>query len=442
MSSLWTETQALPQFPVLDHDERADVLVIGGGITGLLCAYELQREGLSVIVAEADRICRGTTAGTTAKLTVQHGGSFYGTLIARRGTEYAKRYRRSQEQAIDAFDALAEQFPCDAETVDAFLYSCDEPEALWQEQAAIRRLGGAAERSRPSLPFLVAGALRLPDQRQFHPLKLLAGVAETLKIYECTRIAELHDQRAITDHGVTILAQRIVVATHFPFINRRGLYPIKLYQQRSYALALEGASPLPGMLLDAEPNGIFLRNYGDTVILSGTGHRTGTKGRAWQPLEHAVRQWFPRAKITHRWAAQDCCTADDVAYIGAYSSHTPGWQVATGFNGWGMSGALVSARRITDTIVGKASTDDALFSPARCVPMGQLLKNAGESVLGLITPTVPRCSHLGCALHWNPWEHSWDCACHGSRFSENGKLLHGPAKHGINTPPKKNRAGD
>lgn len=442
MDSLWTKTVTLPQFPTLDHDERADVLVIGGGITGLLCAYALQQKGLSVIVTEADRIARGTTAGTTAKLTAQHGGSFYTTLIERRGVSYAKHYRRWQEQAVELFDALAEQFPCDAETVDAFLYSRQEPEALWEEQDAIRRSGGTAERRTVSMPFSAAGVLRLPNQRQFHPLKLLAGVAETLKIYEHTRIAELHEQRAITDKGITVLAQHMVVATHFPFVNRRGLYPVKLYQQRSYALAVEGAAPLPGMLLDAATGGIFARNYGDTVLLSGAGHRTGKPGEAWRPLEETVRQWFPHAAITCRWAAQDCCTADEVAYIGAYSPYTPGWLVATGFNGWGMSGALVSSRLVAETVVGKKNKDADMFAPNRRVPRNQLLKNAGESVLGLITPTVPRCSHLGCALHWNPWEHSWDCACHGSRFSESGNLLHGPAKHGINNPPTKNRAGE
>lgn len=343
---------------------------------------------------------------------------------------------------MDDFDRLAEQFPCDAETVDAFLYSRDAKDALLREQAAIRLSGGTAEFADIELPFETAGALRLPKQRQFHPLKLLAGVAKQLKIYEHTRIVELYDQRAVTDRGVTILAQRIVVATHFPFINRRGLYPVKLYQQRSYALAIADAEPLPGMLLDAAPNGVFLRNYGKDVILSGTGHRTGKQGRAWQPLEHAVQRWFPHATITHRWAAQDCCTADDVAYIGSYSSHTPGWQVATGFNGWGMSDALVSARLIAGKITGQKYKESALFSPSRSVPMKQLLVNAGESVLGLVTPTVPRCSHLGCALHWNPWEHSWDCACHGSRFSEVGDLLHGPANHGIHTKQKETRAGD
>ncbi len=436
MSSLWEKTATLPQFPKAERDERADVLVIGGGIVGLLCAYELQQAGLSVIVAEADRICQGTTAGTTAKLTVQHGGSFYGALIGRYGDSVAKRYRRVQEQAFEMFDALAQRFPCDTETVDAFLYSRDNAEALWREQAAIRRSGGIAERAKVMLPFATAGVLRLPKQRQCHPLKLLGGVAETLKIYENTRIIELHDQRAVTDGGVTIMAQRIVVATHFPFVNRRGLYPIKLYQQRSYAVAVQHTGGLPGMLLDAAPNGIFLRTYGDSVILSGAGHRTGKPGKAWEPLEQVADRWFPNARVTHWWAAQDCCTADEVAYIGAYSPHTPGWQVATGFHGWGMSGALVAARMITEEITGRSKKDSALFAPSRAVPMGQLLKNAGESVMGLLTPTVPRCSHLGCALHWNPWEHSWDCACHGSRFSARGKLLHGPAMHDLKHPPK------
>lgn len=425
MSSIWTSTVDMPRFPRLEHDERTDVLVVGGGIAGLLCAYRLQRAGLSVMVVEAERIGGGVTARTTAKLTTQHSGTCYSDLIARRGREYARQYRRAQERAIAWFDELAERFPCDAESVSAYLYSRTEREDLRREREAIHSLGGEAESSDLSLPFPCTQVLRLPSQRQFHPLKLLAGVAGKLRIYENTRVAELSDQKAVTEEGITILAQHIVVATHFPFINRHGLYPLKLYQERSYVLALENAPPLPGMLLDAAPNGINLRRYADLMLLSGAGHRTGKTGDGWTPLEQAVSAWFPEAKITQRWATQDCFTADAVAYVGAYGKHATGWTVVTGFGGWGMSGALTAAETVEDRI--KGGTQHAVFDPQRRVPAGQLLENARESVAGLLTPRPPRCSHLGCALHWNPWEHSWDCACHGSRFSSGGKRLNGPA---------------
>ncbi len=417
----------MPQFPTLEHDERADVLVVGGGIAGLLCAYRLQQQGLSVIVAEADRIGSGVTARTTAKLTTQHGGRFYGDLIAQYGDAYARRYRRVQNKAIAWFDDLSARFPCDAETVDAYLYTRTDGEGLRREQEAIRRSGGEAESSDIALPFSCERVLHLPSQRQFHPLKLLRGVANELTVYEHTRIHGLRDQLAVTDSGVTVFAQHIVVATHFPFVNRHGLYPIKLHQQRSYVLALENAPRLPGILLDAAPNGIQMREYQQWLMLSGAGHRTGKPGEAWKPLEEAAAQWFPEASVTHRWATQDCCTADGVAYIGAYGKHTPDWQVITGFNGWGMSGALVAADVIADTLTKTAGEGVSLFAPSRRVPKWPLWDNARESVMGLLTPTAPRCTHLGCALHWNPWEHSWDCACHGSRFGKDGTRLNGPA---------------
>ncbi len=442
MTSLWTQTAKLPSFWPLTRDEHTDVLVIGGGIAGLLCAFRLQQAGLSVIVAEAGRLAQGTTAGTTAKLTVQHGGNFYSSLIERQGVAYAKQYRRAQEQALVWFDELATQFPCDAQTVDAVLYTREDTHALWREQTAIRLVGGEAERTEQPLPFPVKGALRLPRQRQFHPLKLLAGIAGELTVYERTRVVEVQEHSAITEEGVTITAKHIVVATHFPFINRRGLYPLKLYQNRSYVLALTGAPPLSAMLLDSAPDGLFLRQYGEYLLMSGLGHRTGTFGGGWKPLERVARQWFPKASVAGRWAAQDCCTADEVAYIGAYSSHAPTWSVATGFNGWGMSGSLVAAQVLTNRILGNAEQADTLFSPQRRVPAAPLWANAGESVKGLLTPTVPRCTHLGCALHWNPWEHSWDCACHGSRFGSGGQVLHGPAMQDLSNPPKQKQAGD
>lgn len=431
MHSLWTDTVTMPTFPSAQHDERADVLVIGGGIAGLLCAYELQQAGLSVMVAEAGRVAAGVTACTTAKLTAQHGGRCYTKRIADHGEAASRLYYEAQQRAMAHFDALAERFPCDAQTVDALLYARTDAEDLWREQEAIRRSGGEAERVRADLPFLCKGVLRLPRQRQFHPLKLLGGIARELTVFEHTRVRELREGVAVTDNGVTLFAQHVVVATHFPFVNRYGLYPVKLHQQRSYVLALRGADAPEEMLLDAADHGIQLRRYREWTLMSGASHRTGKAGQAWKPLEQAAAAWFPHAEITHRFATQDCCTADEMAYIGHYAKHAPAWQVVTGFNGWGMSGALIAAELVTAAITGTPSPYAALFSPGRHVPAAPLAKNVAESVGGLLTPTAPRCTHLGCALHWNPWEHSWDCACHGSRFAEDGTLLNGPATDGL-----------
>jgi len=231
---------------------------------------------------------------------------------------------------------------------------------------------------------------------------------------------------AITDHG-SITAENIIVATHFPFLNKHGSYFLKLYQQRSYAISLENAPPLSGMYRDEAENGLSFRSHKGSLILGGGSHRTGKESPGWRELEQAAQVYYPAAAITHRWATQDCMTLDSIPYIGRYSAWTHNLYVATGFNKWGMTSSMVSAQLLTDLILGKDNPYAAIFSPSRSILHPQLGINALESTKNLLTPTAPRCPHLGCALKWNPQEHSWDCPCHGSRFTSDGKLIDNPS---------------
>jgi hypothetical protein len=144
-------------------------------------------------------------------------------------------------------------------------------------------------------------------------------------------------------------------------------------------------------------------------------------------LETYARIHYPQAKICCRWATQDCITLDGMPYIGQYGKGTPDVFVATGFNKWGMTSSMVSAMILTDLLQGRENPYAQVFSPSRTILRPQLLCNAAESAVNLLTPTAPRCPHLGCALKWNRQERSWDCPCHGSRFAEDGKLLDNPA---------------
>jgi len=200
-----------------------------------------------------------------------------------------------------------------------------------------------------------------------------------------------------------------------------------MYQQRSYVLALENAGKVEGMYLDNAENGLSLRMQGDLLLFGGGGHRTGKQGGGWAYLEEQARKYFPEGRIIRRWATQDCMTLDGIPYIGRYSRGTENLYVATGFNKWGMTSSMVSAMLLAALIQGKASPWASVFAPDRTVLRPQLALNAIESTVNLLTPTAPRCPHLGCALKWNAQEHSWDCPCHGSRFTEDGRLLDNPA---------------
>ncbi len=425
MKSLWANTH-LMVFPQLHANIKTDVLIIGGGIAGLLCGYQLQRSGISCVIAEADRVAGGITQNTTAKVTSQH-GLCYAKLISRFGTGIAGLYLEANEQALRQLRSLARQIDCDWKDQESFVYSTGNPKKLEAELSSLHALGYPAELEETlPLPFPTAGAVKFPHQGQFHPLKFLDSLVPMLTIYEHTPVRQLIKNRALTDYG-SITAEKIIVTTHFPFLNKHGNFFLKQYQQRSYVIALEDAPPLDGMYLDEQENGLSFHSYGKYLLLGGGGHRTGKPGGGWTQLEQEVRTFYPDAKIISRWAAQDCMTLDGIPYIGQYSARTPNLFVATGFNKWGMTTAMVAANLLTDLILEKGSPYTEVFSPSRSILHPQLGINLAESAKNLLSFSPKRCPHLGCALQWNPQEHSWDCPCHGSRFTADGHLLDNPA---------------
>ncbi len=425
MNSLWQHRTPLPDFPALDHDLQTDVLVIGGGMAGLLTAYYLQEKGIDTALVEQDRICGGTTGRTTAKLTAQH-GLCYHKLLSRCGEEQAQMYYQANAEAVDALKALCRQGNCALENKDNFIFSFDMRK-LEAEMSALQKLGIKAKYTNQTpLPIAPAGAVGFADQGQCDPLQLAGFVAGHFAIYERTKVTELIGTTAKTLHG-TIRAKKIVVATHFPFLNKHGSYFLKLYQHRSYLMALEGAKPLNAMYVDDSKKGFSFSTFDGCLLLGGGGHRTGKQGGSYPELEAFQKQHYPAAQEICRWAAQDTMSLDAIPYIGHYSANTPDLYVAAGFNKWGMTGSMVSAKLLSAMIAGQSPEYARVFSPSRCMLTPQLFLNGAESTVNLLWPTTRRCPHLGCALKYNKQEHSWDCPCHGSRFSKDGKVLNNPA---------------
>lgn len=430
MGSVWIDTIVTQPRASLDHDLDVDVLIIGGGMAGVLTAYWLQQAGVDCVLCEAETVGSGTTKNTTAKVTSQH-GLLYHRLIRTYGKEAARLYLRANEEALEAYRALSQRIDCDFSQQDSYVYSLDDAALIDEELRALHLLGSPAKRADGLLlPFATAGAVQFSNQAQMHPLKFLAGVAKGLNIFEHTRVRELKRTKdsitAITSGG-TVRAKRVVVATHFPFLNKHGAYFLKLYQHRSYVIALEHGPQLDGMYLDDEETGLSFRNYGDLLFIGGGSHRTGQKGGGYAELKEVAELYFGKVNIRYAWAAQDCMTLDGVPYIGRYGASTENLYVATGFHKWGMTGSMVAARLLRDMLTGRENPYERLFSPSRSILHPTLISNVFHAAVGLLTPTAPRCPHLGCALRWNETERSWDCPCHGSRFTSDGRLIDNPA---------------
>ena len=425
MESFWKEEYSLPSFERLRGDLKTDVLIIGGGLAGLLCAYKLKEAGVDYALVEAKNIFSGTSGKTTAKITLQH-GLIYRKLLEKYGKDFTRGYIKANFEAIDEYVRLCGD-ECDLTEQSAYVYSTSDREKIEQEVRAYEELGVAASFTKKcELPFPVAGAVRIDGQYQVNPLKLARRISRGLKIYENTKVLELAKGKAFV-HGGTVKAKKIIIATHFPILNKHGLYPLKLYQHRSYVMTLAGCEVPHGMYVSDKRSGISVRGYGDRLILGGGAHRTGKVGGGWAELDDFAKNHYTGAHITSKWAAQDCMSLDGVPYIGEYSRGTKDLFVATGFNKWGLTSSMVAATLLCDLVTEKKSEYTEIFSPARSILHRQLITNVIESVKGLLTPTAPRCPHLGCALKYNTAEHSWDCSCHGSRFGEDGEVIDKPA---------------
>lgn len=175
MASIWSETARLPQFPPLQENIHTDVLIIGGGMAGLLCAYRLHTAGVDYILCEANTISTGITKNTTAKITSQHG-----LIYHKLGTEKAKLYLEANQKALNEYRRLCADIDCDYSEQNSYVYSINDLKKLQKELSALKKLNFPASYQKPlSLPISTVGAVKFPGQAQFHPLKFLAAIAKT-----------------------------------------------------------------------------------------------------------------------------------------------------------------------------------------------------------------------------------------------------------------------
>lgn len=430
-TSIWQNDMNFKAFQSLNKDIKTNVLIIGGGIAGILTAYELESRGIEYVLVEKSKICSGVTKNTTAKITSQH-GLIYQKLFKNNDATMARLYYEFNNNAISKYEKLSRQYDIDFEYKDNYVYSTNSNDKLYKEAKALSCANIPYDFCENiELPILTYGAIKFPNQAQFNPAKLLSRLSKNLNIYENTFVQRIEDNTAITENA-RIKADKIVIATHFPFINKHGLYPLKMYQDRSYVIACKDAQKLNGMYIDESGKGLSFRSYNDNLLIGGGSHRTGCEGSCWSKIEDFKDKHYPDAKVIYRWAAQDCMTLDNFAYIGKYSKSTPNLFVVTGFNKWGMTTAMSGAELIADLIEGKTNDYADLFSPSRSMLKPQLFINSGYAVSNLLSFSPKRCTHLGCSLKWNKAEHSWDCACHGSRYNEAGRVINNPAQNDLN----------
>ena len=482
--SLWVETAPSSHYSALGSSLSVDVVVVGGGITGLTVGKLLAGEGASVAVVEAGRICAGATGYTTAKITSLH-SLIYARLEQAFGTDAARAYAAANQAAVAVVvDLVASlEIDCELEGADAFTYteSAERVGDIEAEVEAAQRAGlPAAFTTDTDLPYPVAGAIRMGDQAQFHPRKYCLGLADAIAadgglIFERTRALHVDDGpgTVTTDRG-TVQAGAVVLATHLPFPAEGG-YFARVEPLRSYALAarVEGALP-QGMYISVdEPTRSVRSAAGGWLIAGGEGHKVGQEDDTMQryaALEAWARERFEIEFVGHRWSAQDYKTADGIPFVGRMTAGSGRTFVATGFGKWGMTNGTAAAIILADLIGARDNPWATTFDSTRMAPRQSLKQLASENLdvakrfvgdrvaalkadgadelapgtggivkldgrtvaafcddAGVLHAVSPTCTHLGCQVSFNTAERTWDCPCHGSRFDVDGRVPEGPA---------------
>ena len=480
--SVWRATAAATGFAMLDEDLTTDVLVIGGGITGVTLALLLAEQGRQVVLLEADAIGSGATGNSTGNLYETLGNGLQ-QIVSSFGDDVAQQVVTERRSAIAFIEERCRAIP------DAVFQRCplmqwaqpSQQEWIEKEVNALRVAGCSVDRATsvpPPLPAAPGDVLVLPGQAQFQPQAYLAALARAAaeagaRLHEHSRVTEIdaRSKRVATATG-SVQAREIVMATHTP----KGVHLVhaEMPVHREYGIAFDAAAlALPAGIywwkategLSVRTAQIGGRHY---VVCVGQEHKVGIHNATASllALEALARRHFGEQAISHRWSAQNYRGADGLPYIGRNSDGF----IATGFAADGLAWGTVAARLIAEQLAGRNPAFGELVKPNRLNPvkgaknilqenvtvMTQLVKDyltdrreeklsalapgdsaivevEGESVAAWRAPDGELfavsnvCPHMGCKVHWNSVETSWDCPCHGSRFRPDGTVIEGPA---------------
>jgi glycine/D-amino acid oxidase-like deaminating enzyme/nitrite reductase/ring-hydroxylating ferredoxin subunit len=491
--SLWLARAPSTAYRALDRDADFDVAVIGGGIAGISAALALKRDGLRVAVLERGAVCGGATGMTTAKVSALQETKL-SEIRKLHGADGARAYASASLEAVGEIDRLVRELllDCGWERVAAYTYAADDSQldAVRAEADGARDAGLEVSLvDHVPLPFAVPLAVRLDDQGQLDPVRYVRGLAAAVdgdgsRIFESTAVADVTEGepcRVTALDGATITARDVVVATNYPLLDR-GAFFARTEAARSYLIAarLRKSGAPDGMFITAGTPSRSLRTYVDGddtwLLVGGEGHLVGSEEaqpERYEALERFAREHFDVSDVPYRWSTQDAMPADKLPYIGAYTPGSDHLFVAAGFQKWGMTSATIAARMLADRVAGRENPYVDVFDPNRVsvraapklvstgwwtakhmigdrlstadthsvddVPAGEArVLRSGLGKIGVYRDDAGtthgvslRCTHLGCLLHFNDAERSWDCPCHGSRFGIDGAVLAGPALHAL-----------
>ncbi len=422
LNDFWKKDINELSFKKLNKNIDTDVLIIGGGICGILCAYKLKSLGLRVVVVEKDKIASQRTNKTTAVATALQDLLYFNT-IKNCGIDETKAYIDLTHKAILEYERLSKKYNFDFEKTSSYKYFNDI-EILNKEIFALRSLGYKPKKLE-IIPYIegIAGAIELENQAQFNPIKLIYELAKELEIYEYTEVIKIEPNIAYTKDNNLIFAKNIIMATGYPIYKIKGLFPLRLTQKKSYVTVIKHNNL--NISINAVGEGdkdIFYRSYKDYLIIGGNDSKTGEFDGGFRITDEYIKKYFSNCEIVDRWINQDTISLDGLPYISIFKK---GIYIATGFNMWGMTNSMNAAILISDMIVKKRNRYFNYFSIKRKMPYKALLKNIKTAVINLFR-FGKKCNHLGCTLKYNKELDEYECPCHGTKYDKDFNAIFNP----------------
>lgn len=430
MQSIWQKTAAHQGYRT--DRRKADAIVIGAGLSGLLAAWELRRAGVDVLILEAREIGSGTSACTTGKITSQH-RIFYHPFLQEHGEEKARIYADANQWAVRALVDLiqGEGIDCHVHIHPAYVYSDDDRGVLERENEAALKLGLPS--SLEKVPVSPNPALCFRGQAQFHAADFMLGLADKLSargagIAEHRRVVSVDEGESCairTEDGEVFHADYVVYATLFPILDH-AYYAVRLTPVQHFGIAYTYEKrEFDGMYIGAED--ISFRYHEDALITVGGDQKMGHAEGAYDALDRKARAKFRIREEVTRWSAHDHYSGDSVPYIGPYHPGSKRRFAATGFKAWGITHAMIAAKLLSDLIQGRENPWTSLYAPTRTSEALETMAEQTKSAIKHLVKSGKRCTHMGCTLAHNKEDDTLDCPCHGSRFATDGQVLWGPA---------------
>lgn len=444
--SIWNNIKR-KKYKSLNEDKEVDVLIIGGGITGINTLYNLKSTNLDVMLVEQGRICSSITSNSTGKLSYLQ-NDLIDKIRIKCGDKTASLYLKSQIEAIKKIVSVIkkENIQCDLESVNSSLYTNSKDEITKLIELRKFLESNNIETYNSNNPFVKSKYMfNVKGTYLFNPVKYTLELANKCNnIYENTSVKKIEEKDEIylcyTDKCI-IKAKWIVMASHYPYFVLPYLFPFKNSLEKSYISASSYNKDKVSLISYSNPF-ISIRTYKDSLIYLSNSHSIETNICDKENFNELLKKLKDLdLKPNYLWSNIDIITNDGLPYIGKLKNNI---LISTGYNTWGLSTSFLAGEILRDIIINKNNEYIEPFNLHRktICNVKDTLKNIYKNMLGFIkgymninnkeNKNISKiCPHVGCKLIYNEVENTWDCPCHGSRFNNDGNIISGPANKKI-----------